>query len=415
MVTIRLARTGAKKRPFYHIVATDSRNARDGRYLERLGFYNPVARGKEEPLRMNLERVEYWLGVGAQASDRVGGLVKKYRAQPTKVVSSLARSFIRSQTAVSHSSRSGDGSASNSSASCSTGSTRSARSAGSIRLMYSPFSPSAFCRAVGIPARVVWGCMYTPNAGGSFGQHAWNEVFMGEAGWIPLDTTAREVDFADSGHIRLGVLSSSHIAWNPKELEILDFHAGSQRFGQEAEPGDSAKYQPYLGKYQGPRAVFTVLIQNGSLAIDIPGRMVFELRDPDDQGFWFFKLTEDVNVSFQLNDSGMVTGLTLVNRARIPKGADSAKAREDVPEVWRPYLGRYPVPMEKAEISVLFRRGRLAVDIPGKGTSDLEGPDAEGTWTVKTGRDRFSFVKDERGQVRAMVLHEVFSCPKIGP
>ena len=81
MVTIRLQRTGAKKRPFYHIVATDSRNARDGRYLERLGFFNPVAKGNEEPLRIDLERVDYWVGHGAQPSDRVGTLLKQYRKQ----------------------------------------------------------------------------------------------------------------------------------------------------------------------------------------------------------------------------------------------------------------------------------------------------------------------------------------------
>ena len=81
MVTIRLQRTGAKKRPFYHIVATDSRNARDGRYLERLGFFNPVAKGKEEVLRVEIERVDHWLGHGAQTSDRVGNLVKAYRKQ----------------------------------------------------------------------------------------------------------------------------------------------------------------------------------------------------------------------------------------------------------------------------------------------------------------------------------------------
>lgn len=81
MVTIRLQRTGAKKRPFYHIVATDSRNARDGRYLERLGFFNPVAKGAEEPLRMDLERIDHWLGHGAQTSERVGDLLKQYRKQ----------------------------------------------------------------------------------------------------------------------------------------------------------------------------------------------------------------------------------------------------------------------------------------------------------------------------------------------
>ncbi|MEJ2514686.1 MAG: 30S ribosomal protein S16 [Gammaproteobacteria bacterium] len=81
MVTIRLTRGGAKKRPFYHVVVTDSRNRRDGRYIERLGFYNPVATGQEEGLRLDLERVRHWLGQGAKPSDRVSALIKKYEKQ----------------------------------------------------------------------------------------------------------------------------------------------------------------------------------------------------------------------------------------------------------------------------------------------------------------------------------------------
>jgi len=79
MVTIRLARGGSKKRPFYHLSVADSRNPRDGRYIERVGFFNPVARGQEERLRIDLGRVDYWVGKGAQASDRVAALVKEYR------------------------------------------------------------------------------------------------------------------------------------------------------------------------------------------------------------------------------------------------------------------------------------------------------------------------------------------------
>jgi small subunit ribosomal protein S16 len=76
MVTIRLSRGGAKNRPFYHVVVTDSRNSRDGRYIERLGFFNPVARGKEEKLRLDTARVDYWKSNGAQPSDRVAKLIK---------------------------------------------------------------------------------------------------------------------------------------------------------------------------------------------------------------------------------------------------------------------------------------------------------------------------------------------------
>ncbi|MCG8432631.1 MAG: 30S ribosomal protein S16 [Gammaproteobacteria bacterium] len=80
MVTIRLARGGAKKRPFYHIVVTDSRNKRDGRYIERIGFFNPVAKGAEEKLRVDRERADYWIGHGAKTSDRVASLLKQQSA-----------------------------------------------------------------------------------------------------------------------------------------------------------------------------------------------------------------------------------------------------------------------------------------------------------------------------------------------
>jgi small subunit ribosomal protein S16 len=80
MVKIRLSRGGAKKKPFYHIVVADSRKSRDGRNIERLGFFNPVAQGQEERLRLDLERVDYWTGVGAQISDRVKSLVSEARA-----------------------------------------------------------------------------------------------------------------------------------------------------------------------------------------------------------------------------------------------------------------------------------------------------------------------------------------------
>jgi small subunit ribosomal protein S16 len=79
MVKIRLSRGGAKKQPFYHIVVMDSRKARDGRSIERVGFFNPVARGQEERLRVDLERVDYWKGVGAQVSERVQSLVSEAR------------------------------------------------------------------------------------------------------------------------------------------------------------------------------------------------------------------------------------------------------------------------------------------------------------------------------------------------
>ena len=81
MVTIRLSRSGTTKRPFYHIVATDSRNRRDGRYLERLGFFNPIAAGKEAAFKVDAGRVEYWVNNGAQLSARVASLLETHAGQ----------------------------------------------------------------------------------------------------------------------------------------------------------------------------------------------------------------------------------------------------------------------------------------------------------------------------------------------
>ena len=79
MVTIRLSRHGAKRAPFYHVVAADVRAKRDGRNLEKVGFFNPVARGQEERLRLDLEKIEAWVGKGAQISDRVKSLIKEVK------------------------------------------------------------------------------------------------------------------------------------------------------------------------------------------------------------------------------------------------------------------------------------------------------------------------------------------------
>ncbi len=78
MVTIRLARHGSKKNPFYHITVADRTAKRDGRFVERVGFFNPLGREHEENLRIDVERVDYWIGQGAKPSDRVASLLKTH-------------------------------------------------------------------------------------------------------------------------------------------------------------------------------------------------------------------------------------------------------------------------------------------------------------------------------------------------
>ncbi|GHA07696.1 hypothetical protein GCM10008090_16900 [Arenicella chitinivorans] len=91
MVTIRLARGGAKKRPFYGIMVADSRRSPRGRFIERVGFFNPRAVGGEERLRIDTERVEYWVGKGAQPSDRVASLLKEFSKGPEAIEAEKAK------------------------------------------------------------------------------------------------------------------------------------------------------------------------------------------------------------------------------------------------------------------------------------------------------------------------------------
>ncbi len=97
MLTIRLARSGAKKRPFFHVSVADSRMPRDGRFVERVGYYNPIASGQEVRLKLDLERIDYWIGQGAQPSVRVLNLLKQNKETPEQTEKRLATKELKRQ------------------------------------------------------------------------------------------------------------------------------------------------------------------------------------------------------------------------------------------------------------------------------------------------------------------------------
>ena len=97
MLTIRLARSGAKKRPFFHVSVADSRMPRDGRFVERVGYYNPIASGQEVRLKLDLERIDYWIGQGAQPSDRVLNLLKQNKETPEQTEKRQATKELKRQ------------------------------------------------------------------------------------------------------------------------------------------------------------------------------------------------------------------------------------------------------------------------------------------------------------------------------
>lgn len=260
---------------------------------------------------------------------------------------------------------------------------------------------AAFCRAVGIPARVVWGCMYVPNRGGAFGQHAWNEIYMGEAGWIPVDATAQEVDYVDSGHLRLGHFQSISIALNPKKMEVLDYRVGSE--ADQVKTVDEAKYQPYLGQYQG-KITLNVIVQNGQLTVDIPGKAILALNDPDENGYWVAKASSSVFFEFIKDKSGQVKEMILHELIPMPRKADlEASDLEDVPEEMMPYVGIYDFQQANVEFKVFVKDGSLTIYNPlDRRNIKFRPSEASERWKDEFNKNEIFFETDENGRVKVM-------------
>jgi transglutaminase-like putative cysteine protease len=268
---------------------------------------------------------------------------------------------------------------------------------------------AAFCRGVGIPARVVWGCMYTPNYGGSFGQHGWSEIYMGQAGWIPVDSTAFETDYVDSGHIRLGIYQYMTTALNPKKMEVLDYKAGSAKMGQEqdAEPD---KYKQYVGKYTNPetKTAVKVFVQGGNLALDIPNKVVLAFNEPDKDRVWYCKMSNQLFLTFVQDNSDKVMEMQLHQIIPLPRKSGPEKVDNNVPEKFRPYLGKYSLAALQAEFTVLYKDGSLAVDDPTvRKVIKLQPPDRKGRWVDEFNKNTIFFDLDDQGNVKAMNIDSV--------
>jgi transglutaminase-like putative cysteine protease len=268
------------------------------------------------------------------------------------------------------------------------------------------FLLASFCRAVGIPARVVWGCMYVNNQGGSFGQHAWNEIYMGDAGWIPVDATVMEPRYVDSGHIRFGEYQSLTTSFNPHEMEVLDYRLSSGEAGAD-EDAVREKYAAYLGTYRGPQEGrdFEIFIQDATLTLDIPGQVALPFNEPDDDGVWHCKLTPRLSLEFEESGQGEIVAMILHERVTMPRASEPDMIPEDTPEDLRPYLGKYLFAQAGAEFSVLYHEGGLAVFNPMDGeTVKLQPPDENGGWLDEYDKNTIFFEIDADGKVTALEI-----------
>jgi secernin len=180
-----------------------------------------------------------------------------------------------------------------------------------------------------------------------------------------------------------------------------------------------AKYRPYVGTYTGNfgpfrDAAFEVRVENGRLAVDVPGQMVFEMKEPDDKGLWYFALTDLVAVSFVAPGGEKATAMRFHQTTRIPREeAPSAAPPEGVPEAYRPLVGRYVTVPGAGGIEVVAAGGHLALEIPGEPRIELLEPDDEGRWYF-TGdpTTSVSFELDESGNATRLDLHQTFELPR---
>ncbi len=263
---------------------------------------------------------------------------------------------------------------------------------------------AAFCRAVGIPARVVYGGMYVPNKGGAFGQHAWNEIYMGQAGWIPVDATAFETDFVDAGHIRISEHLSASSSFNAKSIEILDYKLAGKA---PAEGGVSPeKYALYLGKYTNPESgkTFEVLVKEGNLSVDIPGQMVLPFREEDEKGRWYCKLSNRLFLEFKKDEDDSINRMIFHELVVMQRQPEEIKM-ENVPENLRPYIGAYYFAAINSVFEVRHFENSLAVYDRGKDkTVKLHPPDENGGWLDEYNKNTIYFEKNAEGKVVAMHL-----------
>ena len=264
------------------------------------------------------------------------------------------------------------------------------------------FLLAAFCRAVGIPARVVWGGMYIPNYGGGFGQHGWNEICMGDAGWIPVDATALEYDFVDAGHIRISEYQSTSSSFNGKKFEIIDYKLG------DIQPETTeSEFEEYFGKYTNEESgkTFEVLNKEGNLAVDIPGQLVLPFNPPGEDGKWHCKLSPTLYLEFTRDDDNKVEEMLLHEIVQMTKKSSSDTVGLDVPEDMKPYLGNYLFAAINQEFTVSYKDNSLVVHDPTENKDvKLQSPNEKGGWLDEFNKNTIYFEKDKEGNVTTLKI-----------
>ena len=258
---------------------------------------------------------------------------------------------------------------------------------------------AAFCRAVGIPAMVTAGCMYTAYLSGGFGQHAWTEVFMGNDGWIPVDATIGESDYIDAGHIRLG----ENVTFRPIKMEILDFRSRTKN-GEAVIPYD-LKVMP--GSYMNIEQyrMFKIIPKDEGLAIDIPGRMVLDLNLPDDHGIWYPRMTREISITPGNINDDKAEKMIMNQYFRLRKTSSADTALNEMPEEFKKIVGNYQFAPARLALDVMLSEGILTTPEPfGRSKEKISYSKTGDTWTDKTGSYEIGFTMNSENEITGLNL-----------
>ena len=267
---------------------------------------------------------------------------------------------------------------------------------------------ASFCRASGIPCRIVFGSMYTPNLGGGFGNHAWNEVYMGNAGWIAIDATINEIDFVDAAHIRVGEAVAAGASINGKSFDVLDYK--KEKNDVKSMQVGEQNYSKYIGKYQDLKSgkIYIVSEKEGTLTVEVPGNVVLPFNQTDNNGRWQCKLAAHISISFEKNEKMDIARMFLYQTTINPKRSGLPSGHENIPTEYMQIVGKYFFAPINAEITILYQNGFLeAIDPTRKDPVKLVPSDQSGIYFDENRGNMVSFIKGSDGNVTGMKVEMI--------
>jgi len=222
----------------------------------------------------------------------------------------------------------------------------------------------------------------------------------------------------------LGFVLLTNASVNPMPPQAINLVWDTLLGEEPADTGTAEDYEPYLGEYvanfgQFQDTIFTVLVQNDRLAVNVPGQQVFELKEPDQEGKWYFVISNEIAVSFERDEADNVTGMKMYQAGMtfdLPREGIEIAAEIPLDELQK-YLGSYRSEQLGITVEVLIQNNRLAADVPGQMVYELYPPDEDGMWFFRVTPDiSLSFSATPDGEVESLTMYQAgqeFIMPQI--